>query len=143
MKRALSARKGLCAFDASGANPRRLPSVPLPYLQIVCHGFWNQSPPGPDLPFLSGYLPNQAKAQLDDYCRIRLEGLSDEEKDAACDAFGYLITRGGAKRACPFSELADLIDSSSSDVLDRALRKLAHPQARILRGFRDPENTVV
>jgi hypothetical protein len=114
-------------------------SVALPYLQIVCHGFWDEKPPARGQLFLEGYQTGEAWKELGRYCGKRLDDLSVEEREAASDEFGYLVARGGAKRAYCITELSDLVGAASGTVIESALGKLADKNSRILRTFRDPD----
>jgi WD40 repeat protein len=130
-------------MSARPANPTSAvaqQSVAPPYLQIACHGLWEKKPPAPGGVFLEGYEAGDAWKALGRYCEAKLEDLTVEEREAASDAFGYLITRGGAKRAYRITELDDLIGTASRTVLESALGKLADPKSRILRKFRDPDD---
>jgi hypothetical protein len=107
-------------------------------LQIVCHGFWDEKPPARGQLFLEGYQTGEAWKELGRYCGKRLDDLSVEEREAASDEFGYLVARGGAKRAYCITELSDLVGAASGTVIESALGKLADKNSRILRTFRDP-----
>lgn len=113
--------------------------VPMPFLQIVCHGLWeeqlgNRHPPS--IPYSSRFVeshsPGLAAAELEAYCRKKLEGLASDEQDLASAAFGFLMTPGGAKMAYPVDVLASQAKVAEAPLRD-VLRKLCAPDVRILR----------
>jgi WD40 repeat protein len=109
-----------------------------PYLQLVCNQIWADTEPLQNhTPFLADYAPGTARGELQKYCRKHLETLSGLQKALACDAFGFLMTKRGAKMAYASKDLADLMRVDERE-LKPVLNKLASPSVRILRAFGDP-----
>lgn len=118
--------------------PLRKDYIVPPYTQIVCSRIWKRS--GPSLaggPFLASYRPGDADREIKEYCREKLQDLVPGQREMACEAFGFLMTKRGAKMAYAVSDLADLMRVNRDKLLG-ALRALSDPQVRILREFGDP-----
>lgn len=110
-----------------------------PYLQIVCHRLWAEA----DLkgrPFLANYSAGVARTELKRYCNERLDQLSDTERDLARTAFGFLMTKRGAKMAYEIANLSEHM-AVPQDSLERMLRMLSTPAVRILRETRGPDGS--
>jgi hypothetical protein len=128
---------GLAASAQPGISSVRN-RIALPFLQIACYRIWDEdltaAPEGAE--FLGGYEKGRAERELRSYCTETLERLltSDEERDLASDAFGYLMTRRGAKMAYELDNLADHM-KRPKDELKLVLEKLSQPDVRILREF--------
>src|SRR5262249_38933250 len=108
---------GLAASTRSTAS-----RVPMPFLQIVCHSLWNRESPAlqtaGDARFLDSYEAGEASGALTGYVQAKLEpkkadgdesGLTSAELDLISSAFGFLMTRSGAKMAYPADLLAEQI----------------------------------
>jgi WD40 repeat protein len=110
--------------------------IPMPFLQIVCYRLWRQQIGGAgggaagkrflDKP------PGPVRAELDAYCREKLQALSLPEQDLASAAFAFLMTRSGAKMAYPVDVLAQQARVDEHALL-KVLEKLADENVRILR----------
>lgn len=110
--------------------------IPMPFLQIVCHRLWQQQMIGdgktrPATRFLET-APGPVRAELEAYCRDKLKALSAAEQDLASAAFGFLMTRSGAKMAYPVDVLAQQARVDEQPLL-AVLGKLAAEDVRILR----------
>jgi WD40 repeat protein len=111
--------------------------LPMPFLQIVCHRLWQRQMIGgngrlrADARFLDA-APGSVRTELEAYCREKLEALSETEQDLASAAFGFLMTRSGAKMAYPLDVLAEQAGVDERPLLT-VLEKLATEDVRILR----------
>jgi WD40 repeat protein len=74
---------------------------------------------------------------LRNFCEEKLSApyLSHSEQNLTARAFGFLVTKQGAKMAYELTSLADHMDARIAP-LRRTLRKLSQPEARILRESR-------
>lgn len=113
--------------------------VSMPFLQIVCHRLWaRQFGPRPavlpriDAKFLDAPSANLASAELEAYCREKLEALNLDARDLASAAFGFLMTPAGSKMAYPIDVLASQAKVDEG-ALEGVLLQLCHPDVRILR----------
>jgi hypothetical protein len=111
--------------------------LPMPFLQIVCYRLWQRQMIGgngrlrADARFLDA-PPGSVRAELEEYCREKLEALPEAEQDLASAAFGLLMTRSGAKMAYPLDVLAEQAGVDERPLLT-VLEKLATEDVRILR----------
>lgn len=106
--------------------------IPPPYLQIACHRLWDAHPPTPESGFPRSYSQGGAANALRDYCYAHLNALDEASQHYIARAFGFLITRQGAKMAYELNSLAEHMSAARGDV-QRALDALAKPEVRILR----------
>ena len=134
----LSAPRGVSAIAGDVAASARS-RIPMPFLQIVCHRLWEKQlgrAHGTLAPFAAKFVeshkPGTAAAELDAYCREKLEALTPEQRDSAAAAFGFLMTPAGAKMAYPVDVLATQARVPEAPLLEM-LRKLSEPEVRILR----------
>lgn len=112
--------------------------VPPPYLQIVCHRIWAKTTPEKTgKPFLSDYSENAAIGEFHAYCEEKLV-MPERDKELVAEAFGFLMSRSGAKMAYELGDLARLLRVDERE-LAMALRRLSTPEVRILRAFADPD----
>jgi hypothetical protein len=110
--------------------------IPMPFLQIVCFRLWQQQMMGKDATrpgrrFLET-PPGPVRAELEAYCREKLQALTSAEQDLAAVAFGFLMTRSGAKMAYPIDVLAQQALADEKPLL-AVMSKLAAEDVRILR----------
>jgi WD domain, G-beta repeat len=111
--------------------------LPMPFLQIICYRLWQRQMIGgsgrvrTDVRFLD-HAPGPVRAELERYCREKVEALSEAEQDLASAAFGLLMTRSGAKMAYPLDVLAEQAGVEEGPLL-AVLEKLATEDVRILR----------
>ncbi len=141
--------------------------VPPPYLQIVCDTLWKeqfdnevqpetvtsngdseQKPPR----FLENYKAGDenavngeesgAQKAVREFCEAKLSPpfLKKWEQSVAARAFGFLVTKQGAKMAYEIRHLASHMDERVWP-LKHTLHKLSLPEARILRESRGPEGS--
>jgi WD40 repeat protein len=110
--------------------------IALPFLQIVCHRIWDEDKQdGNGTEFLSGYQAARASAELREYCKLKLDTeLQESEQDLASEAFGFLMTKRGAKMAYELDNLAEHMGHPKEE-LRSVLAKLSQPDVRILREF--------
>jgi WD40 repeat protein len=128
---------------ASGS--RRLRDyVPPPYLQIVCYRLWRHTASvqnGDWRTFPDSYHKDDARHELELYCRETLDLLTTSEKDLICDALGFLMTSQGAKMAYELSNLAQHMDAQQEELCE-ALEQLSRTEVRILRQFTSPDGSI-
>ena len=110
--------------------------IPMPFLQIVCFRLWQQQMMGRDAPrsgqrFLDT-TPGPVRAELEAYCREKLRALMSAEQNLASAAFGFLMTRSGAKMAYPIDVLAQQAHADEKPLL-AVMAKLSAEDVRILR----------
>jgi len=107
--------------------------IPMPFLQIVCYRLWQQQmmPPHSHARFLER-APGPVRGELEAYCREKLQALSPAEQDLAAAAFGFLMTRSGAKMAYPIDVLAEQAHVDEKALL-AVLMRLAAEDVRLLR----------
>lgn len=102
-------------------------------------------------PFLVQYHPGEesegetggdAQRALREFCQQRLSKpyLSETEQDLAARAFGFLVTKQGAKMAYELTSLASHMDVQPAP-LRKTLQKLSQDEAKILRESRDPDRS--
>lgn len=117
--------------DGEGSPRSR---IPMPFLQIVCYRLWRQQMGGAGRT-AARFLerpPGPVRAELEAYCREKLQALSVAEQDLASAAFGFLMTRSGAKMAYPVDVLAQQARVDEPALL-AVLQKLSDENVRILR----------
>ena len=142
--------------------------VPPPYLQIVCDTLWKEQFDNPVQPatvttngdepeqkpvrFLENYKAGDEKAEngeesgaqkaVREFCKAKLSPpfLKKWEQSLAARAFGFLVTKQGAKMAYELRSLASHMDERVWPVR-HTLQKLSRPDARILRETRGPEGS--
>src|SRR5271166_5790685 len=96
------------ALDFPGAGSAVIRDyVPPPYLQLACYRLWTLESPAANRPFLASYQKGLAAQQLRTYCDDVLNGLHEDECNLASDAFGFLMTKRGAKMAYELENLSD------------------------------------
>ncbi len=123
--------------NTAGASERITDFVIPPFLQLACHGLWEErSRHHDESPFLTGYQRRHANAVLANFCRKQLEGLSEPEASLFARALEYLITKWGAKVSYESSALAKVLGIAPNMLL-RLLQKLA--EVRILRSLKRPD----
>ncbi|WP_321471952.1 WD40 repeat domain-containing protein [uncultured Paludibaculum sp.] len=122
-----------------GAEARSREFVSPPYLQIACHRLWQQSPPDEQSGFPRVYSAGGASGALRAYCDESLNPLPQAAKEVISGAFGFLITRQGAKMAYELNSLAEHLKLDRQK-LDDALSALS--RARILRRTPAPGGAV-
>ncbi|QOY91200.1 WD40 repeat domain-containing protein [Paludibaculum fermentans] len=110
-----------------------------PYLQIACRHLWEESPPTEESGFPRQYEPGGASNALRDYCKVNLDPLPKQAKEVISSAFGFLITRQGAKMAYELNSLAEHLKLDKQK-LDTALSALSN--VRILRRTPAPGGAV-
>lgn len=104
-----------------------------PMLQIVCYRLWENQMKEGVTEFLGSYESGTAKQELEQYCKSRIDHeLFEREKQIASDAFGYLMTRRGAKMPYELDHLAEHMEVPKED-LQVVLDKLSADNVRILR----------
>ncbi|MGJ5818329.1 WD40 repeat domain-containing protein [Paludibaculum fermentans] len=113
-----------------GATYRSREFVSPPYLQIACRRLWEESPPTEESGFPRQYEPGGASNALRAYCDVNLDPLDKAAKEVISGAFGFLITRQGAKMAYELNSLAEHL-KLDREKLDNALSALS--SVRILR----------
>ncbi|MBN9661117.1 MAG: hypothetical protein J0H49_23195 [Acidobacteria bacterium] len=113
-----------------GAVYRSREFVSPPYLQIACRRLWDLNPPSEESGFPREYTPGGASNALRSYCDENLDPLPKEAKEVISGAFGFLITRQGAKMAYELNSLAEHL-KLDKEKLDSALSSLS--KVRILR----------
>lgn len=110
--------------------------LPMPFLQIVCYRLWQRQMMGRDGSLRPGAFldaaPGPVRTELEHYCREKLGALSEAERDLASAAFGFLMTRSGAKMAYPVDVLAEQAGVDEGPLL-AVLDKLAAEDTRLLR----------
>ncbi len=129
-----------------------------PYLQIACERLWNQQydstdPRNPNLvPFLANYKSGDsaneheaggdAQKALRDFCEEKLSppSLNRSQQNIVAQAFGFLVTKQGAKMAYELRSLAEHMDERVGP-LKTALEKLSRDEAKILRESRGPDRS--
>jgi WD40 repeat protein len=141
-----------------------------PYLQIACERLWNQqyasketqptvigAGPGDHkeaifAPFLVNYNAGNgsnehepggdAQKALRDFCEEKLSSpfLSPNQQDIVARAFGFLVTKQGAKMAYELRSLAEHMEEPVRP-LKVALEKLSQDDAKILRESRGPDRS--
>ena len=141
--------------------------VPPPYLQIVCDSLWKEqyeivAATGDTATnagtkqdvrlFLENYkagLGNPVEGEESDaqravrvFCESKLSApfLKKWEQSVAARAFGFLVTKQGAKMAYELRSLASHMDERVW-ALKHVLHKLSQPEARILRESRGSEGS--
>ncbi len=115
--------------------------IPPPYLQIACQRLWDAQAPTEESGFPRSYSPGGAANALRDYCYEHLNDLDEASQHCIARAFGFLITRQGAKMAYELNSLAEHMSAARDDV-QRALDALATPKVRILRRAPAPRGEV-
>lgn len=156
------------AVDQGVAETRflRRNFVPPPYLQIVCDRLWKEQyetpPPATAATngdagnttagaFLEHYRTgsdsangNESDAQrvVRSFCEEKLSPpfLNEREQDLVARAFGFLVTKQGAKMAYELNNLAYHMEERVWP-LKNTLEKLSSPEVRILRESRGPERS--
>jgi hypothetical protein len=135
----VSAASRIAAARISGPGTRTDESprsrIPMPFLQIVCFRLWQQQMMGKDARPSGRFLettPGPVRAELEAYCREKLQALTSAEQDLAAAAFGFLMTRSGAKMAYPIDVLAQQALADEKSLL-AVMGKLAAEDVRILR----------
>lgn len=153
--------------EAPSVRVMRRDFVPPPYLQIVCDSLWREQYKSPETSdvgeenggaqneigrFLENYktlseLPVQgeesdAQRAVREFCEAKLSPpfLNKWEQSLAARAFGFLVTKQGAKMAYELRSLASHMDERVS-ALKQTLQKLSRPDAHILRESRGPEGS--
>jgi len=119
---------------------RRRPYVSAPFLQIVCHYWWEHEKPQDKKPFLEGYKSGKAQEALASYCDEKLNPLPRDRRKLASRCFEYLMTRQGAKIVYELENLAKHM-SVTKEVLQAVLEPLSAPETRILRETQGPNNS--
>ena len=142
--------------------------VPPPYLQIVCDTLWKEQFDNPvpnvtatnngdtaeqkPVRFLENYKTGSentvngdesgARRAVREFCEAKLSQpfLKKWEQNVAARAFGFLVTKQGAKMAYELRSLASHMDEQVWPV-KHTLQKLSLPDARILRESRGPEGS--
>ena len=142
--------------------------VPPPYLQIVCDTLWKDQFDNPVPPatgstngdnveqkparFLENYKAGDenavngeesgAQKAVREFCETKLSPpfLKTWEQGLAARAFGFLVTKQGAKMAYELRSLASHMEERVWP-LKHTLQKLSRPEARILRESRGPEGS--
>lgn len=122
-----------------GAVYRSREFVSPPYLQIACRRLWDMSPPTEESGFPRTYNAGGASTALRSYCDENLNPLPKEAKEVISGAFGFLITRQGAKMAYELNSLAEHL-KIDKEKLDSALTALS--KVRILRRTPAPGDAV-
>ncbi len=114
-----------------GTTPASPPSYPPFLIQYHPGGDNDDDLPGGD-----------AQRILRDFCEEKLSKpyLSSKEQDLAARAFGFLVTKQGAKMAYELSSLADHMDERIP-ALKQTLEKLSADEAKILRKSRGPDRS--
>ena len=115
--------------------------IPPPYLQIACQRLWDTEPPTAESGFPVSYSRGAAANALRDYCNEHLNALDAASQQHVARAFGFLITRQGAKMAYEVNSLAEHM-GVPRDELQRALDALEKKNVRILRRAPAPGNEV-
>lgn len=119
-----------------------------PYLQIACHGLWEQNAlaasgadaagDSPPL-FLQEYEPRGAQRTVSAFVHTQLDDTLEEgERRLVSEAFDFLVTRQGAKVNCELRSLADNMHETPFAV-ETALDKLAAPERRVLSTSHSPD----
>ena len=136
--------------------------VPPPYLQIVCDSLWKEQYEKPATTnggtsiqikrFLEDYksapetptagVESDAQRAVRQFCeaKLSLPFLRKWEQSIAARAFGFLVTKQGAKMAYELRSLAAHMEERAW-ALKHVLEKLSQPEARILRESRGPEGS--
>ncbi len=128
--------------------------VPPPYLQIVCDRLWKEQYETPAVPaatFLEHYRTgsdsgngseSDAQRVVRIFCEEKLSApfLNEREQDLVARAFGFLVTKQGAKMAYELNNLAYHMEERVWP-LKNTLEKLSSPDVRILRESRGPERS--
>ncbi len=138
--------------------------VPPPYLQIVCDNLWKEQYENPATAATNGGTSIQIKRFLEHYksasadpaesvesdaqravrqfceAKLSLPFLRKWEQNIAARAFGFLVTKQGAKMAYELRSLAAHMEERAWAV-KHVLEKLSDPDARILRESRGPEGS--
>lgn len=122
-----------------------------PYLQIACRRLWDKTYPTRKDPqtgeetlavqrtdFLDGYKSGDAWVMLKEFTQEKLMSLTAKERALVADAFGYLVTKQGAKIAYELSSLASHMQADE-DALKSVLLKLS--KSNILRYSKGPDGS--
>lgn len=155
--------------EASKTRVIRRTFVAPPYLQIACERLWQHqygaTGAAPAVPlssktkakpfdkFLNNYKAGNgdstggepggdAQKALRDFCQEKLSPpfLTRTQQDLIARAFGFLVTKQGAKMAYELRSLAEHMDESVFP-LKTALEKLSTDEAKILRESRGPDRS--
>jgi Novel STAND NTPase 1 len=113
--------------------------IAAPYLQLVMKRLWETELARGSRKLRLETLEElgAAKTIIETHVDRALEGLSDDDREAAGDAFRYLVTPSGTKIAFTASDLADYTGRSADDTA-ALLERLASSETRILRPIAPP-----